>query len=185
MFDFLDLYPWALPLVIFMGRICDVSLGTLRIVFVSKGEKRLAPLIGFVEVFIWVVIIAQILSRANSLPSYLAYAAGYAAGTFIGLHLEARIGLGFVSIRVFTLKDGPELVKHLHSGGFGSTLVHGAGSSTEIDIVESVVSRKDAPKAEALIKKFDQNAFYLVEDVRSKQKGIFTPKQSLSLMKSK
>lgn len=62
MFDFLDQYPYLLPVMIFFGRICDVTLGTLRIIFVSKGKKGIAPVIGFFEVFIWIVIISQILS---------------------------------------------------------------------------------------------------------------------------
>ena len=74
MFDFLDVYPWLLPVMIFFGRIFDVSLGTLRIIFVSKGERYIAPVIGFFEVFIWVVIISQILTRANDLVAYLSYA---------------------------------------------------------------------------------------------------------------
>ncbi|MFA6644166.1 MAG: DUF5698 domain-containing protein, partial [Bacteroidales bacterium] len=63
MFDFLDVYPWLLPFIIFLGRVIDVSLGTLRIIFVSKGEKYKAPIIGFIEVFIWVMVISQVLSR--------------------------------------------------------------------------------------------------------------------------
>ena len=91
MFDFLDIYPWLLPIVIFFGRIFDVSLGTLRIIFVSKGEKYIAPVIGFVEVFIWVVIISQILTRANDLVSYLSYAAGYASGNYIGIYWSSEL----------------------------------------------------------------------------------------------
>ena len=96
MFDFLDQSPWLLPIMIFFGRICDVSLGTLRIIFVSKGQKLKAPLTGFFEVFIWVVIISQILARANDLVSYLSYAAGYATGNYIGILLEERIAYGIV-----------------------------------------------------------------------------------------
>lgn len=104
MFDFLDVYPWLLPIMIFFGRIVDVSLGTLRIIFVSKGEKFLAPIIGFFEVFIWVVIISQIFIRANDLVSYLSYAAGYAAGNYIGILLEQRIAYGIVLCRIYTRK---------------------------------------------------------------------------------
>lgn len=180
MFEFLDLYPWALPLTIFFGRICDVSLGTLRIVFVAKGEKTIAPLIGFVELFIWIVIIAQMLSRANDIYSYLAYAGGYAAGTYIGLHMEEKIGLGFVVYRVFTMAHGGELLRLLHRNGFGSTIMHGEGSVSEIDVVETVVGRKDAKLVEKLIAQYDANAFYVVEDVRSKTRGIFsTPPAAL------
>ncbi|HQG08883.1 MAG TPA: DUF5698 domain-containing protein, partial [Dysgonamonadaceae bacterium] len=99
MFDFLDVYPWALPILIFFGRICDVTLGTMRIIFVSKGEKYKAPLIGFFEVFIWVVVISQILSRANDLVAYVSYAAGYATGNYVGILLEQRIAYGIVVCR--------------------------------------------------------------------------------------
>lgn len=177
--ELLDIHPWVLPLVIFFGRICDVSLGTLRIIFVSKGEKKIAPLIGFVEVFIWVVIIAQVLSRANDLVSYLAYAGGYAAGTYIGLCIEERIAFGFVKYRVFTMQNGLDLVNLLNQGGFGSTLVHGEGSVSDIDIIESVIGRKDAKKVGKIVEGFDSKAFCIVEDIRAKQLGIFSKRQSL------
>lgn len=174
----LDTYPWALPLAIFFGRICDVSLGTLRILFVAKGEKTIAPLIGFVEVFIWVIIIAQVLSRANDLLSFLSYAGGYATGTYIGMYIEQKIGYGFAKYRVFTVQNGHDLVALLNKGGFGSTLVHGEGSVSEIDIVETVINRKDAKTVERIIARFDPKAFCLVEDIRAKQLGIFAKRQS-------
>ena len=175
---FLDAYPWALPLAIFFGRICDVSLGTLRILFVAKGEKRIAPLIGFVEVFIWVIIIAQVLSRANDLLSYIAYAGGYAAGTYIGLRIEERIAFGFAKYRVFTVQNGHELVQLLNKEGYGSTMIHGEGSVSEIDIIETVINRRDVKTVESIIAGFDPKAFCLVEDVRAKQLGIFAKRQS-------
>ena len=175
---FLDTYPWALPLAIFFGRICDVTLGTLRILFVSKGEKKIAPIIGFVEVFIWVVIIAQVLSRANDLLSFVAYAGGYATGTYIGLCIEERIGYGFAKFRVFTLLNGHDLMKLLNENGYGSTMIHGEGSVSEIDIVETVISRQNTKAVEKIIKDFDPKAFCLVEDVRAKQLGIFAKRQT-------
>lgn len=175
---FLDTYPWALPLAIFMGRICDVSLGTLRILFVAKGEKKIAPIIGFLEVFIWVVIIAQVLSRANDLISYLAYAGGYGAGTYIGLCIEERIAFGYAKYRVFTVQNGLDLVRLLNRSGYGSTMIHGEGSVSEIDIIETVINRQDAKTVERIIECFDPKAFCLVEDIRAKQLGIFGKRQS-------
>ena len=183
MFALLDTYPWALPLAIFCGRICDVSLGTLRIIFVSKGQKKIAPIIGFFEVFIWVVIIAQVLSRTNELSSYLAYAGGYAAGTFIGMAIEERIAFGFIKYRAFTTRNGLELVALLNKSGFGSTLVHGEGSVSDIDIVEAVVRRQDAKKVDRIINSFDPKMFAIVEDIRAKQLGIFAKRQTLMTRK--
>lgn len=179
MFDFLDVYPWLLPIVIFFGRIIDVSLGTLRIIFVSKGEKNKAPLIGFVEVFIWVVVISQILVRANDMVSYLSYAAGYAAGNYIGLIIENHIAYGIVLCRIYTQKNGKELVQILNKMNVGATMTHGTGSSNEVDIIETVVGRREFKKLENTLSDFDKNIFYVVEDVRSKQNGIFPKRRNM------
>lgn len=174
MFTFLDTYPWLLPFMIFFGRICDVTLGTLRIIFVSKGEKKKAPIVGFFEVFIWVVVISQIFSHANSLIAYLSYAGGYAAGNYIGILVENKIAFGFQMFRVYTKKSGHDLMMLLNKNGLGSTFIKGEGAVSEVDIVEAVVSRKSTKTIRGIIESFDPNAFYVVEDIRSKQKGIFS-----------
>ena len=179
MFDFLDVYPWLLPVVIFFGMIIDVALGTLRIIFVSKGEKNKAPLIGFVEVFIWVVVISQILSRANDMVAYLSYAAGYAAGNYIGMILENRIAFGVILCRIYTQKNGNDLIKALNKLNIGATMTHGIGSTNKVDIIETVVDRKVMKSLEVAINEFDSNSFYVVEDVRTKKNGIFPKRKSM------
>ncbi|MDR3269744.1 MAG: DUF2179 domain-containing protein [Tannerella sp.] len=173
MFDFIEIYPWLLPVIIFFGRICDVTLGTLRIIFVAKGEKKKAPLVGFFEVFIWVVIISQIFSHANDLVAYLAYAGGYATGNFVGILVENKIAFGFQLIRIYTRNNGAELTRLLHENGFGFTHIHGEGAVAEVEIIETVVTRKSEKKVTAIIRQFDPNAFYVIEDIRAKRKGIF------------
>jgi len=173
MFDFLVVYPWLLPFIIFFGRICDVTLGTLRIIFVSKGEKYLAPVVGFFEVFIWVVVISQIFANATNIFAYLAYAAGYATGNFVGILVENKIGFGYQLFRIYTNKDGGELIKKLHEKGFGSTWIKGTGAIAEVSIIESVVKRRTEKNIVEIIQNFDPDTFYMIEDIRSKQKGIF------------
>lgn len=184
MFDFFDTYPWLLPVVIFFGRICDVTLGTLRIIFVSKGEKKKAPIVGFFEVFIWVVIISQVFANASSLIAYLAYAGGYAAGNYVGILVENKIAFGFQLLRVYTKLDGRSLTKTLNKNGFGSTCLRGEGAVSEVDIIETVVSRKSQKRVIGIIDEFDPNAFYLIEDIRSKQKGIFAMSSSAASAQS-
>ncbi|MDR3260315.1 MAG: DUF5698 domain-containing protein [Tannerella sp.] len=173
MFDFLDLYPWMLPVVIFVGRICDVTLGTLRIIFVAKGEKKKAPIVGFFEVFIWVIIISRIFDHANDLIAYLAYAGGYATGNFVGILVENKIAFGFQLFRIYTKSNGLELMRLLNKNGFGSTHIRGEGAVAEVEIIETVVNRKSGKKVMEIIKIFDPDAFYVIEDIRTKQKGIF------------
>ena len=181
MFEIFDIYPWLLPVVVFFGRICDVTLGTLRIIFVSKGERYKAPIVGFFEVFIWVVIISQIFAHSNSLVSYIAYAGGYAAGNFIGILVENKIAFGYVLFRVYTKKDGHQLVQLLNKNNFGSTIIKGEGVISEVDIIETVISRKMQRQVRKIIDNFDPDAFYLIEDIRSKQKGIFSLASSAGL----
>ncbi|MCC8145420.1 MAG: DUF5698 domain-containing protein [Bacteroidales bacterium] len=176
MFPIFETYPWLLPVVIFFGRICDVTLGTLRIIFVSKGERYKAPIVGFFEVFIWVVIISQIFSHANNLIAYLAYAGGYAAGNFVGILVENKIAFGYQLLRVYTKKEASELLKKLNKKNIGATLIRGEGAISQVHIIEIVISRKDLDNAIDLITSFDSSAFYLIEDIRHKQKGIFTMK---------
>ncbi len=179
MFSFIDQYPFLLPVLIFVGRICDVTLGTLRIIFVSKGKRTIAPIIGFFEVFIWIVIISQILARANDLVAYLSYAGGYATGTFVGMYIEGKLAFGVLLYRVYTRENGILLASMLKDNGFGATLVHGEGSMGKVDVIETVVERKLMKKIEGVIRNFDENAFYVTEDVRTAQNGIFPKTASI------
>ncbi|MEN6618756.1 MAG: DUF5698 domain-containing protein [Rikenellaceae bacterium] len=179
MFNFLDQYPYLLPFIIFFGRIVDVSLGTLRIIFVSKGEKYKAPIIGFFEVLIWIVVISEIFSRANSMLAYVSYAAGYATGNFVGIMIEQHIAFGILLFRVYTRKNGKELVALLSKEGYGATTLQGMGSQDRVDIVETVVDRKAMKKIERIITNYDPDVFYVAEDIRTRQHGIFPKTESI------
>jgi len=158
----------------------DVTLGTLRLVFISKGAKHIAPIVGFVEIFIWVSVIAQMLSHANGFWSYFSYAAGYAVGTYIGLSLEIKIGFGYLILRVFTAKTGHDLVTTLNAANFGATMIEGYGAVSRVNIIETVFRRTSLSEVTRIIGDYDHNAFYTVEDVRTKQKGIFARYLGLS-----
>lgn len=178
MFEFIDQYPYLLPFVIFFSRIMDVTLGTLRIIFVSKGQKYLAPIMGFFEVFIWIMVITQILTRAQDMIAYLSYAAGYATGNYVGIIIEERLAYGILVCRIYTNKEPGTLVSMLREHGYGATIMEGMGSQQKVYIIEAVVERKALKEIDRFITNFDENTFYTVEDVRIRQKGIF-PKSSL------
>ncbi len=169
-----------LPLLIFFARICDVTIGTIRIVFVSKGHKRIAPILGFFEVFIWIVAISQIMSNLNNFICYFAYAAGFATGNYVGLLVEERIAVGNLMIRVITSKDGDVLAKILNLHGFGVTIVDAEGSSGKVNIIYSLVHRTNITSALKLIKDFNSEIFYSIEDIRDVNSGIFPEKMPLN-----
>jgi uncharacterized protein YebE (UPF0316 family) len=173
MLDTLFSYPY-LPFFVFFARICDVTLGTLRIIFISKGKHILAPLFGFVEVLIWITVIGQILEySAGDFVCYVAYAAGYAAGSFVGIRVEERLALGTQLIRVYTKKGGNGLMRLLNKNNFGATTAIGEGVEGEVSIVETFVNRKSSQCVQNLISSYDPSAFYVISDVRSVRRGIF------------
>ena len=164
-----------LPLIIFVARICDVSLGTMRIVFVSKGKKNIAPFLGFFELLIWIVVINEVFKTADSFVCYFAYAAGYASGNFIGMNIEERLAIGTQLIRVFSSKDVTSLQKSLNEAGFGTTVVEGDGSAGKVKILYTIINRKTAEQAKKMLIEYDPLIFYVVEDVRLAKSGIFPP----------
>ena len=163
----------VLPFIIFFARICDVSLGTMRIVFVSKGKKHLAPILGFFELFIWIVVISEVFKNADNIVCYLAYAGGYAAGNYIGMNIEERLAIGSQLIKVFSAKDITPLQKCLNEAGFGVTVVEGDGSTGKVKILYTVINRKTFNQVEKILKEFDSLIFYVIEDVRMVNSGIF------------
>jgi uncharacterized protein YebE (UPF0316 family) len=161
------IFVWVfLPLLIFMARICDVSIGTIRVIFIGRGFRWQSAVLGFFEVLIWLTAINQIMSGEKHLIHFMAYASGYATGTYVGIWLEGKLSLGKVIIRVITRLDATELAASLRDADYMTTILDAEGSLGKVKVIFTVVERQKLPKVVALIKQFNPNAFYTVEDVR-------------------
>ena len=169
----------AIPALIFLSRVADVTLGTLRIVFVSKGLKLLAPLLGFFEILIWLMAMTKIFQNLDNWFYFIAYAGGFAMGNYVGLKLEERLALGYVNIRIITQKSGADLIKNLSEGGYGVTYMHAHGSMGDVNVIYCVIKRKNITDITKIIKAFNPNAFYTLEDIRFANLGVF-PSRSMS-----
>ncbi len=155
-----------LPVIIFLSRIADVSLGTLRITMVSRGYKWQSALLGFFEVLIWVIIVAQILTNLDNWINYVAYAAGFSAGTFIGLYIEDKMKVGTVMIRIITLHKSEELIEALKEAGVALTSIDGKGGFNDVKVIFSVIKRKKMNKVYNIVNEIDPEAFFSSEDVK-------------------
>ena len=155
-----------LPLVIFFLRIMDVSIGTIRIIFVSRGNKLIAPILGFFEVFIWVIAISNIIQDLDNWYAYFAYAGGFATGNYIGMLIEERLAMGISLVRIITKRELIGLREALFERGYGTTTVEAHGKLGEVNMIYTIVKRKDLEKTIALIKEFNPAAFYTIEDIR-------------------
>ncbi|MFO7369425.1 MAG: DUF2179 domain-containing protein [Bacteroidales bacterium] len=159
-FDFL-----LLPLLIFIMRICDVTLDTMRIIFMTKGFRNVAPIIGFFEVLIWIVAITRIMENINNWVTYIAYAAGFATGNYIGMLLDEKLAIGHELIRVITKVDSTDLAKALREAGFGVTTVKASGMQGDVGVLFIIVNRRNQKKAIGIIQQHAPNAFFTIENI--------------------
>jgi len=169
-----QVYAWViLPLLIFLARIADVTLGTVRLVFVSRGFKYLAPVIGFFEVLIWILVIGQIMKNLSNPVCYLAYAGGFATGNFIGILIAEKLSLGIVLVRIITQKEAGSLLERLWAKDYGVTSVQGQGANGPVHVVFTIVPRREADAVVELVKQFNPQAFYSIEEIGFVERGIF------------
>jgi len=164
-----SLFSWlVLPLLIIIARIVDVSLGTLRVIFTVKGYKYLAPIFGFFEVLIWLLVITRIVKEINNPICYIAYPLGFALGSYIGLIIESHLYIGCVLVRVITRKEGDDLLQALKEQGYPFTYSDAKGITGEnVKIIFSVLQRRELNYYLELVKKYNPKAFYTIEDVKT------------------
>ena len=168
-----DMFKWViLPILIFCARLIDVSLGTVRIIFISRGLKYIAPLIAFVEINIWLLAIGQIIVNINNIVCAVAYAAGFAMGNFIGILIEEKISIGLVIVRIITKHDAEKLIDCLIAANYGVTTVDADGVNGKVKLIFAIIRRGDLHTIIDSINRIHPHAFYSVEDVRSASDAI-------------
>jgi len=165
-FDILSL------ILIFCARVTDVSIGTFRIILVSRGYRNIAPFLGFFEVLIWITALGQIFKNLNGPLSYIFYAAGFATGTFVGMKLDSFVSIGYQSLRIITTEKVTALPLTLREEGFGITTVSGRGMKGEVMLIYTTVPRKRVDHVLEIVQALEPNAFITIEDVRSYKSGF-------------
>jgi uncharacterized protein YebE (UPF0316 family) len=175
------LFAWVvLPILIFLARIADVSLGTVRVILVSQRLKYLAPVAGFFEVLIWILVIGQIMKNLSSPICYVAYAGGFAAGNFIGILIAERLSLGTVLVRVIFPKQANGLIGRLRERRYGVTSIDGQGANGPVQILFTIVPRREVYAVIELVKESNPQAFYSIEDVDHVERGVFPIRRTWS-----
>lgn len=172
-FDF-EAYKWILlPLSIFVARLINEAIGTLRIMFLSRGNRVVAPILGFIEVLMWIIIIGQIMQNLNNVFCYIAYAGGFAVGNLVGMLIENKLAMGITLIHVITRKNTVELQKNLRKNNYGFTKIAGQDIDGIENILFIIVKRKELNNVIKIIKNFNPNAFFTTEDVRDINTGKY------------
>ncbi|MBL7934491.1 MAG: DUF2179 domain-containing protein [Bacteroidia bacterium] len=169
-----DYFSWIiLPILIFISRLGDVTMATLRHIFISKGFKKIVPILGFFEVLIWLVAMRQVFSHLDNVACFIAWAAGFSAGTYLGMYIEERLAIGTQIIRIISNEDITPLTEALKSRNQGITIVDGHGAVGPVKLIFTIVKRTNKTEIIELIDKHTPQAFYSIEDVKGSEHGIF------------
>lgn len=162
----------GVPILIFLGRMTDVTLGTIRIILISRGLRRVAPLVGFLEVLVWLVVLATVIDQLDRPLNFLAYAAGFAAGTYVGMVVESKIALGLLAVRVVTEDDASELLAELREARFGATDFAARGLQGRVRFILTVLPRRDLGRLLDIVRRRNPAAFVSISDVRAASEGF-------------
>jgi uncharacterized protein YebE (UPF0316 family) len=161
----------VIPFLIFIARVTDVSLGTLRTVFIAQGTRGWAAILGFFEVLIWLTAISYILQNLTSIYTYLAYASGFGAGNYVGLWLEGKMARGMLAVTTITPEDAKPLIDYLKNEQFGLTSVSARGAKGRVRLILTIIRRKKLAELQEIIESFHPNAFIAVQPVKSVTKN--------------
>ena len=158
-------------ILIFGLRMFGVALGTVRMILIGRGQRKIAPLLGFVESTIWVFAISQVMTNLDNIFSILGYSGGFAAGTLVGMWIEDKLALGYVGINIVSMTHGSEIVEKLRQADFGVTELVGKGQSGLITMITSIVRRKDIKDVFRLVNQVDPRSFISVDDMAVVKRG--------------
>lgn len=163
-------------LFVFVARLTDVSLATIRIVMVVRGQKLYAAAIGFFEMLIYITTLNLIVHNLNNPLNLVIYAAGYATGNYLGPTIEEKLAVGTVTVQVITMKYPHELTELLREKGYGVTIIEGQGREGIRYILQIILKRKCMQNLRTEIDKWDKNAFWTIFDARSTKGGFMLRK---------
>ena len=165
--------PWIGALVIFGLRVMNMTLDTLRMLFLLRGKKTLSWVAGFLVSLIYVLLLTSVLSNLDNWLYIVAYAAGFATGGVVGMWIEERVAIGFAHLQIISPTRGVVTAQKLRESGFAVTEIPARGKDGMVSILNLSVRRKQVMTVEQIVNESDQAAFVTLEDIRPMRRGFW------------
>jgi uncharacterized protein YebE (UPF0316 family) len=160
-------------LLIFTLRVCDMSLDTLRVLFVMRGRKGLAWVLGFFQSLIFIIAISSVLTHLGNVFNIIGYAAGFATGNVMGMKIEERLAVGHSLLTIISSTRGAVIAESLRKFGYAVTEIPARGKDGTVTVLHCSVLRKDISAVDTIVLEADPNAFVTVEDMRPVRRGFW------------
>jgi uncharacterized protein YebE (UPF0316 family) len=173
MIDFTLIPPLLLTAGIFLLRVTDMSLDTLRVLFVIRGRRPLAWILGFMQSALWVIAITSVLNNLDNLWNIVAYAGGFATGNVVGMIIEERLAIGHAHLRIISSRRGNAIVEALREAGYAATEVAGRGKDGTVAVISCSIRRRDISRVQKEIYKIDGDVFVTLEEIRPLHRGFW------------
>lgn len=168
-----DPHAWLFALLIFVLRVGDMALDTIRVLFVVRGKRLLVWILGFFQSLIFVVAISSVLSELDNILNVIGYATGFATGNLVGMLIENRLAIGHVLVTIISSNRGGFIAERLRAGGYAVTEIAGRGKNGTVFELHASVFRKDVSQVETIVLESDPQAFVTAEDVRPVRRGFW------------
>lgn len=162
-------------LSIFLLRILDVSIGTVRIGMLVRGRRIIAGVLSFVESMIWLIAAAQVLGNLDAPIKFIAYAGGYATGTMLGATIERWLAVGNTLMRIVTPVSSENPSVMLHKEGYYATVLNATGRDGDVRVCFSVIPRKRVPTLLKLVNSHFPKAFVTFEETNQVNPAAISP----------
>jgi uncharacterized protein YebE (UPF0316 family) len=164
-----------LGMAIFLARVVDVTMGTMRTISIIQGRTKIAFVLGFVEVSIWLVVISAVVSDIMHKPLLgVFYALGFSTGNVVGIKVEKRLAFGHMILRVISTGNGRMMADRIRDSGYAVTTFEGGGRCGPVTMIYVVCRRRDLQEIIPLVNSVEPDAFYITEQAGSVSK-IFRP----------
>lgn len=170
---FSDPHAWLFALLIFALRICDMSMDTLRVLFVVRGKKLFVWILGFMQSVIFVVAISSVLTGERNYLNILGYATGFATGNIVGMIIENKLAIGHILVTIISSTRGSSIAERLRASGYAVTEIAGRGKNGTVFELHASVFRRDVDNIETIVLEADPTAFVTAEDVRPVRRGFW------------
>jgi uncharacterized protein YebE (UPF0316 family) len=159
--------------LIFILRVTDMSLDTLRVLFVMRGRKIVAWALGFCQATVFVLAISSVLRNLDNPLNILGYAAGFATGVVVGMTIEEKLAIGHVHMRIISPSRGNAIAEKLRSAGYAVTEIPARGKDGTVSMLNCSVLRKNISRVREMVNEVDRDAFITTEDIRPIRRGFW------------
>jgi len=159
--------------LIFALRVTDMSLDTLRVLFVMRGRKGPAWVLGFFQALVFILAISSVLQNLDNPLNIIGYAAGFATGNVLGMLIEERIAIGHVQVSIVSPRRGAAIAERMREEGYAITEIPARGRDGMVTMLTCSVFRRYVGRVHQVVEEIDPEAFITAEDVRPVRRGFW------------